>query len=52
MNIVFKIIIAIVALLVINMFVQPLLISVLPPFGLILVVALYVGLVAWLIGLI
>lgn len=52
MNIAFKVIIAIVALLVVSMFIQPLLISVLPPFGLIVVVALYVGVIAWLIGLI
>jgi hypothetical protein len=52
MNLVYKIIIAIVAFVVIGTLISPLLIGILPPFGLIVVVLLYVGVLAWLIGLV
>lgn len=50
MNIVWKIVIAIVAILVISKFLSPLLLPLLAPFGLIILIVLYGAVVAWLLG--
>lgn len=49
-NIVWKILICIVAILIIHLYIEPLLIALLPPFGLIILVVVYLGILAWLFG--
>lgn len=48
MNIVFKILLAIVAFIAINQFVAPLLMGV--TFGIVILIILYVVVIAWLLG--
>lgn len=50
MNIAVKIIISIVAFIAIAKLIAPLLLPVFPPFGLIVIILLYIAVVAWLLG--
>lgn len=51
MALIYKIIIVIVALVVIATLLQPLLIGLYPPFGLIILILLYLGVIGWLLGI-
>ena len=48
--VVWKVLIAIVALIVVNVYIGPLLVPLLPPLGIICLIAIYLGIVAWLFG--
>lgn len=50
MNFVYRLIVAIIAALFISLLIKPLLIGVLPPFGLIVVILLYIADLAYLFG--
>lgn len=50
-NLIWKILLAIVGIIVITVYLQPLLIPLAPPFGVIILIVLYIGVVAWLFGL-
>lgn len=52
LKIVWKVLIAIVGLVVIATYLQPLLVPLAPPFGVIILIVLYIGVVAWLFGLV
>ena len=49
-SIIIKIVVAIIVLIVISKYLAPLLVSLIPPFGLIILILLYVGVVVWLLG--
>lgn len=50
MNIIWKILLAILGIIVISQFLTPLLTALFPPFGVIILIVLYVLVVAWLLG--
>lgn len=50
MEIVWRVIIAIVAVLIISRYIQPLLVGLLAPFGTIIVIVLFIGIVLWVMG--
>lgn len=50
MDIIYKLLIAIVAMVVIGNYLKPLLVGFFPPFGVIILIALFVGVVLWLMG--
>lgn len=51
-NTIVKILLAIIAFVVINQYLQPLLIPLAPPFGIIILIVLYLIVLAWLLGVI
>lgn len=50
MDIIYRILIGIVAIFVIVKYLQPLLLPLIPPLGLIIVIALFLGVLAYLLG--
>lgn len=49
-DIIVKIFLAILGVIVISQYIAPLLTGLFPPFGLIILIVLYIGVVAWLFG--
>lgn len=50
MDLIYKIILAIIGFVIIHQFITPLLVPLFPPFGLICVILLYIAILAWLFG--
>lgn len=50
MDLVYKIVIAVIAVILIGKYLQPILVGFFPPFGVIILIILYVALLGWLIG--
>ncbi len=50
MDLIYKIILAIVIVVVIGTYLQPLLIGFFPPFGLLILIVMFVAVIAWLMG--
>ncbi len=51
-NIILRILLAIIAFVVINQYLQPLLVGLAAPFGVIILIVLYLIVLAWLLGVI
>lgn len=50
MTLVYRIIVSIVAVLFVSLLIQPLLVPVVPPFGLVVVILLYIGILFYLLN--
>lgn len=50
MDLIYKVLLAIVIVVVIGVYLRPLLIGFFPPFGVIILIVLFVAVIAWLMG--
>ncbi len=50
MDLIYKIILAIVIVIVIGNYLKPLLIGFFPPFGIVILIVMFVAVIAWLMG--